>query len=76
MAIAHKLDIGLLKRLKIRCVSETGWFDTGTVLVCSICSITRKGTSSVASGFTRSMAGCISRRWTTGTRRGSRSSTA
>jgi 7,8-dihydropterin-6-yl-methyl-4-(beta-D-ribofuranosyl)aminobenzene 5'-phosphate synthase len=31
MAIAHKLDIGLLKRLKIRCVSETGWFDTGTV---------------------------------------------
>jgi hypothetical protein len=31
MAIAHKLDIGLLKRLKIRCVSETGWFDTDIV---------------------------------------------
>ncbi len=31
MAIAHKLDIGLLKRLKICCISETGWFDTSTV---------------------------------------------
>ena len=25
------LDIGALQRLKIRCVSETGWFDTATV---------------------------------------------
>ena len=24
-------DIGVLRRLKIRCVSETGWFDTATV---------------------------------------------
>ena len=26
-----KLDIGALKRLRILCVSETGWFDTATV---------------------------------------------
>ena len=26
-----KFDIGVLKRLKIRCISETGWFDTGEV---------------------------------------------
>lgn len=25
------LDIGLLRRLTIRCISETGWFDTATV---------------------------------------------
>jgi len=25
------LDIGALQRLKIRCISETGWFDTATV---------------------------------------------
>ncbi len=25
------LDIGALRRLRIRCISETGWFDTGTV---------------------------------------------
>ncbi len=30
-ATAQALDIGVLRRLKIRCVSETGWFDTATV---------------------------------------------
>ena len=25
------LDIGALRRLRIRCISETGWFDTATV---------------------------------------------
>jgi len=30
-ATARTLDIGVLRRLKIRCVSETGWFDTATV---------------------------------------------
>ena len=25
------LDIGALKRLRILCISETGWFDTATV---------------------------------------------
>ncbi len=28
---AQTLDIGVLKRLKIRCISETGWFDNATV---------------------------------------------
>ena len=28
---SSKLDIGALKRLRILCVSETGWFDTATV---------------------------------------------
>ncbi|MBK9952032.1 MAG: MBL fold metallo-hydrolase [Candidatus Competibacteraceae bacterium] len=31
MTTARKLDIGILKRLTIRCISETGWFDTDTV---------------------------------------------
>lgn len=30
-ATVQALDIGVLRRLKIRCVSETGWFDTATV---------------------------------------------
>lgn len=28
---AQTLDIGTLRRLKIRCISETGWFDNATV---------------------------------------------
>jgi len=31
MSIPQTLDIGVLRRLKIRCISETGWFDTATV---------------------------------------------
>ena len=31
MSTSQLLDIGVLQRLKIRCVSETGWFDTATV---------------------------------------------
>ena len=31
VATAQTLDIGVLRRLTIRCVSETGWFDTATV---------------------------------------------
>lgn len=31
MSIPQTLDIGGLRRLKIRCISETGWFDTATV---------------------------------------------
>lgn len=31
MATTSTLDIGVLKRLTIRCISETGWFDTDTV---------------------------------------------
>lgn len=27
-----KIDIGALKHLKILCISETGWFDTPTLL--------------------------------------------
>ncbi|HHW77574.1 MAG TPA: MBL fold metallo-hydrolase [Xanthomonadaceae bacterium] len=29
--VSSMLDIGALRRLTIRCISETGWFDTGTV---------------------------------------------
>ena len=31
MTTHQTLDIGSLQRLKIRCISETGWFDTATV---------------------------------------------
>lgn len=31
MSNSSKLDLGTLKRLTIRCISETGWFDTSTV---------------------------------------------
>ena len=31
MSTLPTLDIGVLQRLKIRCISETGWFDTATV---------------------------------------------
>ncbi len=31
MSTPQTLDIGVLQRLKIRCISETGWFDTATV---------------------------------------------
>ncbi|MEI2743775.1 MAG: MBL fold metallo-hydrolase [Candidatus Competibacter sp.] len=31
MSTPQKYDIGVLKRLTIRCISETGWFDTDTV---------------------------------------------
>ena len=31
MSTSQLLDIGVLQRLKIRCISETGWFDTATV---------------------------------------------
>ncbi|MCC6135926.1 MAG: MBL fold metallo-hydrolase [Candidatus Contendobacter sp.] len=31
MSTSPRLDIGVLQRLKIRCISETGWFDTATV---------------------------------------------
>ncbi|MBZ4194022.1 MAG: MBL fold metallo-hydrolase [Candidatus Contendobacter sp.] len=31
MTTPQPLDIGVLQRLKIRCISETGWFDTATV---------------------------------------------
>jgi 7,8-dihydropterin-6-yl-methyl-4-(beta-D-ribofuranosyl)aminobenzene 5'-phosphate synthase len=31
MSTNRTLDIGVLRRLTIRCISETGWFDTGTV---------------------------------------------
>ena len=31
MPTPQALDIGVLQRLKIRCISETGWFDTATV---------------------------------------------
>jgi hypothetical protein len=30
-ALHSALDIGALKRLRILCISETGWFDTDTV---------------------------------------------
>lgn len=30
--MASKIDMGVLKHLKIRCISETGWFDTPTLL--------------------------------------------
>ena len=29
--VSSTLDIGALKRLRILCISETGWFDTATV---------------------------------------------
>ena len=31
MSTTQTLDIGILRRLRIRCISETGWFDTATV---------------------------------------------
>ncbi len=31
ITVSPMFDIGALQRLKIRCVSETGWFDTATV---------------------------------------------
>ncbi len=31
MSATQTLDIGALRRLTIRCISETGWFDTATV---------------------------------------------
>jgi 7,8-dihydropterin-6-yl-methyl-4-(beta-D-ribofuranosyl)aminobenzene 5'-phosphate synthase len=31
MSTNRTLDIGVLRRLTIRCISETGWFDTGAV---------------------------------------------
>ena len=31
MSTNQTLDIGILRRLRIRCISETGWFDTATV---------------------------------------------
>jgi 7,8-dihydropterin-6-yl-methyl-4-(beta-D-ribofuranosyl)aminobenzene 5'-phosphate synthase len=31
VSTTQTLDIGILRRLRIRCISETGWFDTATV---------------------------------------------
>lgn len=32
MSIGQHIDIGAVKRLKVKCISETGWFDDATLL--------------------------------------------
>lgn len=32
MSIVQRIDIGAVKRLKVKCISETGWFDDATLL--------------------------------------------